>query len=164
MSNVTVQEALKSAIEAMEYHTEQTRPIQKTIDTLAQCKAALSEIDKCEPVAWRYEDGNGNYRYRKYVPNFDVEYKRLKPVPLYTAPPKLADDNSEAVFIIGTGWQTSEHLPDGTKLYTSQHPRDWVSLTYGQKLDLKENNDWYNFPLDLVNATEAKCKQLNTKG
>ncbi len=45
-----VQEALKAAIEAMEYHTEQTRPIQKTIDTLALCKTALSEIEKCEPV------------------------------------------------------------------------------------------------------------------
>lgn len=46
-----VQEALQSAIDAMEYHTEQTRPIQKTIDTLALCKAALVEIEKCEPVA-----------------------------------------------------------------------------------------------------------------
>lgn len=37
--------------EALGYHTEQTRPIQKTIDTLALCKAALAEIEKCEPVA-----------------------------------------------------------------------------------------------------------------
>ena len=47
-----VEQALKSAIEAMEYHTEQTRPIQKTIDTLALCKTALSEIEKCEPFGY----------------------------------------------------------------------------------------------------------------
>jgi len=38
------------------------------------------------PVAWRYQDANDNYRYRKYVAGFDVEYKSLRPVPLYAAP------------------------------------------------------------------------------
>ena len=46
----TVQEALKAAIEALEYHTEQTRPIQKTIDAISLGKSALSEINKCESV------------------------------------------------------------------------------------------------------------------
>jgi hypothetical protein len=42
-----------------------------------------------KPVAWRYEDARGHYRYRGFVPGFDVEYAILKPVPLYTraAPP-----------------------------------------------------------------------------
>ena len=40
-----------------------------------------------EPVAWRYTDARGHYRYRGYVPNFDVDYKLLKPQPLYTTPP-----------------------------------------------------------------------------
>lgn len=39
-----------------------------------------------EPAAWRYEAYNGNYRYRGYVEGFDVDYKWLKPVPLYAAP------------------------------------------------------------------------------
>lgn len=39
----TKDNALRMAIEALEYHTEQTRPIQKTIDTLDVCKAALSD-------------------------------------------------------------------------------------------------------------------------
>lgn len=39
----TKDNALRMAIEALEYHTEQTRPIQKTIDALAVCKAALSD-------------------------------------------------------------------------------------------------------------------------
>jgi hypothetical protein len=40
-----------------------------------------------EPVAWRYTDARGHYRYRGYVPNFDVDYSILKPQALYTTPP-----------------------------------------------------------------------------
>ena len=39
-----------------------------------------------QPVAWRYEDARGHFRYRGYVPNFDVEYATLKPIPLFAAP------------------------------------------------------------------------------
>lgn len=40
-----------------------------------------------EPVAWRYQNSRGHYRYRGYVKGFDVDYKILRPIPLYTAPP-----------------------------------------------------------------------------
>lgn len=43
-----------------------------------------------EPVAWRYQDARGHYRYRAYKPGFDVEYAILKPVPLYAAHPPRA--------------------------------------------------------------------------
>jgi len=43
-------------------------------------------VAQSEPVAWRYQDSRGNYRYRGYVRNFDLEYTILKPVPLYTHP------------------------------------------------------------------------------
>lgn len=39
-----------------------------------------------EPVAWRYQDARGHYRYRGYVPRFDKDYAILKPIPLYTSP------------------------------------------------------------------------------
>lgn len=39
-----------------------------------------------EPVAWRYQDARGHYRYRGYVPRFDKDYALLKPIPLYTSP------------------------------------------------------------------------------
>ena len=50
MSNI--EQALKSLIEALEYHTEQTRPIQKAIEAIALGKSALAEIEKGEPVGW----------------------------------------------------------------------------------------------------------------
>ena len=44
-------EALKLAEEALVYHTQQTRPIQKTDQALAAIREALAEPVKQEPVA-----------------------------------------------------------------------------------------------------------------
>jgi hypothetical protein len=50
-----------------------------------------------EPVAWRYQDARGHYRYRAYKPGFDVEYAILKPVPLYEAHPPRAPLTEEQI-------------------------------------------------------------------
>lgn len=60
------------------------------------CQEAALEIERLralvepqpqpEPVAWRYQDARGNFRYRAYKPGFDVEYSILKPILLYAAP------------------------------------------------------------------------------
>ena len=44
-------EALKLAEEALVYHTQQTRPIQKTDKALAAIREAKAELEKQEPVA-----------------------------------------------------------------------------------------------------------------
>lgn len=47
-----VEQALKSAIDAMEYHVDQTRPIHKTQEAIEACKEALAEAEGSqEPVA-----------------------------------------------------------------------------------------------------------------
>jgi hypothetical protein len=56
---------------------------------------------------------------------------------------------------------SDKEYPHGTLLYTSPISKEWVGLTYKDKVDLRENTDWYNFPNDLIEATEAKLKQLN---
>lgn len=56
----------------------------------------LAGLRAQEPAAWRYQDGNGNYRYRGYVSGFDVDYRSLKPVPLYAAPPAVKDSLTTA--------------------------------------------------------------------
>jgi hypothetical protein len=50
-----------------------------------------------EPVAWRYTDSRGHYRYRGYVPGFDVEYSLLKPQALYTTPPAAQRPDVDAL-------------------------------------------------------------------
>lgn len=37
-----------------------------------------------EPVAWRYTDARGHYRYRGYIARFDSLYPILRPEPLIT--------------------------------------------------------------------------------
>lgn len=52
-------------------------------------QAKLSAIEAQEPVAWRYEDARGFFRYCKHKPNIDMakEYAILNPLPLYLAAP-----------------------------------------------------------------------------
>jgi len=100
-------ELLQQALDALEYHTQQTRPIHSTEWAIDALSAALAQPEP-EPVAWRYQDARGHYRYRKYVAGFDVEYAILKPVPLYAAPvcnvPETDFGNMEPV-----GWLESPH-------------------------------------------------------
>ncbi len=61
----------------------------------AYARAALTaapSVQTAQPVAWRYQDSNGNYRYRGFVEGFDREYAILKPIPLYTHPAPASVD------------------------------------------------------------------------
>ena len=136
MSNVTVQEALKSEdvyiFDINQPFVTQEQKFKYWEESKAEIKrlkAALVEIDKCEPVAWLvYAKGSRRY----FTLTFDV-------------------DKVPQIYLGG------EAIP----LFPSPISKEWVGLTYDQKMDLKENNDWYNFPSDLIEATEAKLKQLN---
>jgi hypothetical protein len=72
-----------------------------------------------EPVAWRYTDARGHYRYRGYVPGFDAEYQLLKPEALClcaTTPPAQPAPVQEPVDTLISAWQaleeTSGHVLD----------------------------------------------------
>ena len=110
-------EAMKQALEAVEYHQEQTRPIHKTQETITTLRQAIEEAEqwdtsdmahrsgglsveqaeKQEPVAWMYK--NGIYisdPSNSVSPEFVI-------TPLYTAPPKrewvgLTDEESEDIY------------------------------------------------------------------
>jgi len=58
-------EALKLAEEALVYHTQQTRPIQKTDKALAAIREAKAELEKQEPVAWHEPNAYGNVTTHK---------------------------------------------------------------------------------------------------
>ncbi len=46
--------------------------------------------------------------------------------------------------------------------YTAPPKRPWVGLTNDEVAKIVEDVDWYNFPMDLVRASEAKLKEKNT--
>ena len=71
---------------------------QKTKWSSADCMDAAAELRRLaaverelealkasigEPVAWRYKDSRGHYRYCGYKTGFDTEHSLLKPIPLY---------------------------------------------------------------------------------
>lgn len=71
----------------VEWLYDETTKVQCPANFRLAIDAAVAALEVAAvPVAWRYQDANDNYRYRKYVAGFDVEYKSLRPVPLYAAP------------------------------------------------------------------------------
>jgi hypothetical protein len=110
-------DAMKLALEALEYHQEQTRPIHKTQETITTLRQAIEEAEqwdtsdmahrsgglsveqaeKQEPVAWMYK--NGIYMSdpsNSVSPEFVI-------TPLYTAPPKrewvgLTDEEIDEIY------------------------------------------------------------------
>lgn len=70
--------------------------------------AQPAPVQASEPVAWRYQDARGNFRYRGYVEGFDREYAILKPEPLYAAPKPAA-----AVLSKETPWEYHKRIQSG---------------------------------------------------
>jgi hypothetical protein len=79
--------ALRMAIEAMEYHTEQTRPIEDTDKAIQACKEALAQPTAeqsslvQEPVCWMMTLPDGNHDWILDGNRFEGY------IPLYTTPP-----------------------------------------------------------------------------
>lgn len=156
MTNVTVQEALKSAIEAMEYHTEQTRPIQKTIDTLALCKSALSEIEKCEPVAEaiRERDRLG-FAVVNVIGKLDEIIENTQEVEI--------DDFLHIAIPIDKWHELQdalEEMPKRAELYTSPISKEWVGLTDMQITNIGMQHQSLH---QVAYAISDALKQLNAE-
>jgi hypothetical protein len=76
-------EALRMALEALEYHTAQTRPIHQTNEAITAIKEALSQRTEQEPVAYLCENAVGHKYFRWKKPS-----STYKPIALYTTPPQ----------------------------------------------------------------------------
>ena len=144
MSNVTVQEALKSEdvyiFDINQPFVTQEQKFKYWEESKAEIKrlkAAIVEIDKCGPVAWQfYQDGKWH-----------------------------------------NGMETNNHKKNTIDagipvriLYTSPQPRDWVGLSDTAWMNIVNHDHAYESMNKedavhyAVKATEAKLKQLNTKG
>jgi hypothetical protein len=110
---MTKDEALKMAIEAMIFHTEQTRPLKVTAVAIQACKDALDKTQdgdcctegciKCdarclptqEPVAWQALCGDNHYAYGTAEIDLKGYHSDFWQRPLYTHPKQwqgLSDD------------------------------------------------------------------------
>ena len=79
-------EAMKQALEALRYHTAQTRPIHQTNEAIKALEEALAKQEQGEPVAWMREDGQRvtTASDRHNYPDYETRYS----IPLYTHPPQ----------------------------------------------------------------------------
>lgn len=97
-------------------------------------KAALAEIDKCEPVAEVRLSITG--RKELFLPSFNAIF---------------------ATFGTGVG----QGFEVGTKLFTSPQPREWVGLSDDQVDEILESTSAFD-SYGIVRRVVQTLKQLNT--
>ena len=155
MSNV--HEALKIAHKWFTENCEYTES-----EVAEHIKAALAEIDKCEPVAEaiRERDRLG-FAVVNVIGKLDEIIENTQEVEiddfLHIAVPIDMWNELQAAL---------EDMPERADLYTSPQPRDWVSLGDDDIRDVFRKFGWTANRVDFedARAIEAKLKQLNTKG
>ena len=84
---MTDREIMQQTLNALEYHTMQTRPISHTDKAIEVLRQALAQPEQ-EPVAWMVltqDDKKLMLWGQEKPPIFDAP---VKLIPLYTAPPK----------------------------------------------------------------------------
>jgi hypothetical protein len=143
---------------ALNKMAENARELGLSYDDEPKIGCVNHDCDQCrgvqEPVAWRYTDARGHYRYRGYKPGFDAEYQLLKP---------------EALCLCATAPPAPQPVPVKTyhdgKPWPVQ-PKPWVGLT-DEEIDLfingrgDEDDDNYVEPTgDGFGLTDADLKTL----
>ena len=111
-------DALKLALEALEYHTAQTRPIHQTNEAITAIKEALAQPEQWSPEDTAHRAGG--------LPMAQLKQEQGEPVAVVTG-------------VYGGRFtyapiKASVILPVGMALYTRPQPRTWVGLTDEQRM------------------------------
>ena len=145
-------EALKLALEALEYHTEQTRPIHQTSEAITAIKEALAQPEQEQDATmqslkdlWRSVcDGVGKAAFAQPA---------QEPVAFINAEQRTFE------WAKPTSWHTPTvvNLPK-ISLYTAPPQRPWVGLT-DQEAQLIY--DMGRTPTGMMEMVEAMLKEKN---
>jgi hypothetical protein len=136
-------EAMRQALEALEYHQEQTRPIHKTQETITALRQAIEQAEKpveppdyVEPVTTDYHEG-----WEEGFKAGNALTPPKRPVKSYTG---------------------------GVPQYATDAPkREWVGLTDEEILLVNGNEDYSTIAapdaelIEFTRAIEAKLKEKN---
>ena len=102
---MTDRELMQMALDALEYHVDQTQRINRTAVAMNALRAALAEKEP-EPVAWGFQNtgitGSNRWMYLKESIPAEDQYRGVLWTPLYTAPPQrefigLTDEEAEQI-------------------------------------------------------------------
>ena len=136
----TKDEALRMAIEALIYHTEQTRPIEDTDIAIQACKEALEQPTNMVTIP---------------LDKLEDMQRRLKEQP--TQEPMIIKQDNGMVLKLGY-----DDLPNGTPFYT--HPKEWQGLSDDEIWDianfLGKNKEW-DYPVMFAKTIEKALKDKN---
>lgn len=102
-----LREAAQQALEALEYHVEQTRPIHRTSEAITALRAALAQqAEPVEPVAWIQPDHLQKARVAPFLCRVEPTQRCADFVPFWTAPPqrKLVPLTDEEI-LAAVGWE-----------------------------------------------------------
>jgi hypothetical protein len=144
-------EAMKQALEALEYHQEQTRPIHKTQETIIAVRKAIKQAEKQKPVAYYWRDTKACY----WIADIPLEdLANLDVSPLYAAPPKRPVKS-----YTGGEPQYATDAPKHEDDDIQEYKRPWVGLT-----DEEIDAIGYKYGaggLELMDELTSKLKEKN---
>jgi hypothetical protein len=144
-------DAMRAALEALEYHQEQTRPIHKTQETIIALRQAIEQAEKQEKLC-KYCGGIGRV----------VCDGRCMPEQEPVAWMVLTQDNKK-LMLYGEEkppiFNTSVKL---IPLYIAPSKREWVGLTDEEIQEIRiKTFDAVATNLEAYRAIEAKLKEKN---
>jgi hypothetical protein len=140
----------RQALEAMEYHTEQTRPIWKTEQAITALRQLLEQP---EPVFCEYCGGNDDADFGLPTDHC-TDCDRPDPAPPATEDSSEVDHADELTIAYLDGVHTGKKIAK----------REWVGLTNEEReaiLD-REFRQWWSRHDAVCRAIEAKLKEKNT--
>jgi hypothetical protein len=137
-------ELLQQALDALEYHTMQTKPINHTDKAI---EAIKQELAKPEQEPFKPDWAN----YRQGLIDGAAQAKLAKP-----EQEPVATRNRNGMIEVEWG----KSVPIGTKLYAAPPRKPWVSLSDAEEIELDEKyGDDFNAYID---ARDAKLKEKNS--
>ena len=119
---MTDREIMQQALDALEYHTMQTRPISHTDKAIEALRQALAQPEQ-EPAAWMLPD------YGDVLSASEADGTGIYNIPLYTAPPKREWDGL-----------TDEEINDFDKKLRDNGDYCSLHFAWGISAKLKEKN------------------------
>jgi hypothetical protein len=148
-------EVFKQMVEALEYLTEQTRPISKTKEAIQAGKQAIAELESQEPFCYAYKE-NGEDFFAPKDGYYPADAK-----PLYTHPPQRTEKKPCAKHCEATAFEIVIKNLQGEieRMKTAQ--RTWVGLTEQQSNDIEDVCEMI-IGKPAFDAIERQLKENNT--
>jgi hypothetical protein len=134
----------RQALEAMEYHTVQTRPLTRTQEAMDALRQLLEQP---EPVFCEYCGGNDDADFGLPTDHC-TDCARPQPAPPSTEDSSEVDHADELTIAYLDGVHTGKKIAK----------REWVGLTDEERLQIMDGNTHFN----MLVLAEAKLKEKNT--